>query len=150
MRTILVETASRFARDLMVQEVGFAMLKERGIEIVAADSPTSFLDDTPTAVLIRQLLGSVAQYEKAMLVSKLKGARDRKKAQGYRVDGPKPYAETDPELIVLARKLHGYPVNGRRRSLRQVAQELPARGHLAKSGKPFSASAIKRFVEAKP
>src|SRR5690349_20906672 len=28
-RTILVETAHRFARDLMVQEVGYAMLKEQ-------------------------------------------------------------------------------------------------------------------------
>jgi hypothetical protein len=27
-RTIIVETASRFARDLMVQEVGYAMLKQ--------------------------------------------------------------------------------------------------------------------------
>ena len=31
-RTIIVETASRFARDLMVQEVGHAKLKERGID----------------------------------------------------------------------------------------------------------------------
>jgi DNA invertase Pin-like site-specific DNA recombinase len=30
-RTIIVETASRFARDLMVQEVGHAKLRERGI-----------------------------------------------------------------------------------------------------------------------
>ena len=39
-RTIIVETASRFARDLMVQEVGYAMLTERGIELIAADSPS--------------------------------------------------------------------------------------------------------------
>lgn len=45
-KTIIVETANRFARDLMVQEVGFAMLKARGIDLIAADSPTSFLDDT--------------------------------------------------------------------------------------------------------
>ena len=45
-RTILVEMANRFARDLMVQEVGYAMLRDRGIELVAADSPTSFLDDS--------------------------------------------------------------------------------------------------------
>jgi hypothetical protein len=31
-RTIIVETASRFARDLMVQEVGHAKLRERGID----------------------------------------------------------------------------------------------------------------------
>src|SRR5918993_1732342 len=60
-RTILVETANRFARDLIVQETGFVMLKERGIELIAADSPTSFLDDTPTAKLIRQVLGAVAE-----------------------------------------------------------------------------------------
>ena len=53
-RTIVVETANRFARDLMVQEVGYAMLKERGIELIATDKPDAFLDDTPTAVLIRQ------------------------------------------------------------------------------------------------
>jgi hypothetical protein len=35
---------------------------------------------TPTAVMIRRILGSVSQFEKAMLVAKLKGARERKKA----------------------------------------------------------------------
>jgi hypothetical protein len=29
----------------MVQEVGYSILKERGIELIATDSPTSFLDD---------------------------------------------------------------------------------------------------------
>jgi DNA invertase Pin-like site-specific DNA recombinase len=41
-RTINVETANRFARDLMVQEVGFAMLRNLGITLIAADSPSSF------------------------------------------------------------------------------------------------------------
>src|SRR6266699_6452350 len=54
-RTIIVETANRFARDLMVQEVGFAMLRDLGITLIAADSPTSFLDDGPTSKLIRQI-----------------------------------------------------------------------------------------------
>jgi DNA invertase Pin-like site-specific DNA recombinase len=67
-RTIVVETANRFARDLIVQETGYAMLKGRGIELIAADKPDAFLDDTPTATLIRQVLGAVSQFEKAMLV----------------------------------------------------------------------------------
>ena len=53
-RTVIVETASRFARDLMVQEVGHAKLRERGIDLIAADNPGSFIDDTPTAKLVRQ------------------------------------------------------------------------------------------------
>ena len=79
-RTIIVETASRFARDLMIQEVGYAMLTERGIELIAADSPQSFIEDTPTARLIRQVLGAVSEFDKAMTVAKLRGARDRKRA----------------------------------------------------------------------
>ena len=69
----------RFARDLMVQEVGFAKLQAFGIKLVAADSPHLFLDDTPTSKLIRQLLGAVSEFDKAMAVAKLcKGARERR------------------------------------------------------------------------
>ena len=32
------ETANRFARDLMVPEVGFATLRELGVALIAADS----------------------------------------------------------------------------------------------------------------
>jgi hypothetical protein len=42
-KTIVVETASRFARDLMVQEVGFAILKARGIDLIAAGQSLSRL-----------------------------------------------------------------------------------------------------------
>jgi len=35
-RTIIVETANRFARDLIVQEMGHRMFKGKGIEIIAA------------------------------------------------------------------------------------------------------------------
>src|SRR5262245_32600969 len=80
-RTIIVETANRFARDLMVQEVGFAKLRELGIELVAADSPNAFLDDGPTSKLIRQVLGAVAEFDKAMTVAKLRGARERKRRE---------------------------------------------------------------------
>ena len=78
-RTIVVETANRFARDLMVQEVGFAMLRDLGVTLIAADSPSSFLDDGPTSKLIRQILGAVSEFDKAMIVAKLKGAHDRGK-----------------------------------------------------------------------
>src|SRR5262249_37289021 len=67
-RPIIVETANRFARDLIVQETGHRMLKGKGIEIIAADSPTAFVDDTPTATFVRQVLGAVAQLDKAMTV----------------------------------------------------------------------------------
>src|SRR5215211_527846 len=57
-RTIIVETASRFARDLMVQEVGHAKLRERGINLIAADSPQSFIDDTRPRSSSARVLGA--------------------------------------------------------------------------------------------
>jgi DNA invertase Pin-like site-specific DNA recombinase len=91
---ILVETANRFARDLIVQETGWRFLQDLGVTLVAADSPDSFLDTTPTAVLIRQVLGAVSQFEKAALVAKLRAARERKKREtgkcGGRRASPRP------------------------------------------------------------
>jgi DNA invertase Pin-like site-specific DNA recombinase len=63
-RTIIVDTANRFARDLIVQETGHRMLRAQGIEIIAADSPGT----------LRQVLGAVA---KAITLGKLRLARDR-------------------------------------------------------------------------
>jgi DNA invertase Pin-like site-specific DNA recombinase len=105
-RTIMVETANRFARDLIVQETGFRMLSARGIALVAVDSPDSFLEDTPTAVLIRQVLGAVAEFDKAMTVAKLRAARDRKRAALGKCEGRKSVAELSPETVALARQLH--------------------------------------------
>jgi len=74
-RAVIVETASRFARDLIVQETGYQYLRDLGVTLIAADDPDAFTSDTPTAVMIRQILGAVAQFEKTSLVAKLKGAR---------------------------------------------------------------------------
>ena len=138
-RTIIVETANRFARDLMVQEVGFAMLRDLGITLIAADSPASFLDDGPTSKLIRQLLGAVAEFDKAMTVAKLKGARDRVRRRAGKGEGRKSYAERDPGMVALAKEIKG---RGGRVSLREIAAELEAQGYVTPSGRRYSASAI--------
>ena len=80
-RTIIVETANRVARDLVVQETGHRMMKDKGIKIIAAESPGAFVDDAPTSTFVRQVLGVVAQLDKAMTVAKLRGARERKRRQ---------------------------------------------------------------------
>ena len=48
-RCILVETANRFARDLIVQETGWRFLQVKGIELIAVDSPKAFLQSRRTA-----------------------------------------------------------------------------------------------------
>jgi DNA invertase Pin-like site-specific DNA recombinase len=148
-RTIIVETANRFARDLMVQEAGHAYLQQLGVKLIAADSPEAFLSDSPTAVMVRQILGAVSQFEKAALVAKLKGARDRKRKTGVKVGGRKNYAERSPETVAIAKRLARYHAKGHQRSLRDIAAEPAAQGHVNTSGKPYEASAIARMIRAK-
>jgi DNA invertase Pin-like site-specific DNA recombinase len=133
-RTVLVETASRFARDLIIQETGYAYLRDLGVTLVAVDDPDAFTEDTPTSVMIRQILGAVAQFEKASLVAKLKGARDRKRATTGRCEGRKPAPEAAREL---ANKLRGDGL-----SFRMIATKLAAQGFLAPSGKAYGPASI--------
>jgi DNA invertase Pin-like site-specific DNA recombinase len=145
-RTIIVETASRFARDLMVQEVGHLRLRERGVELIAADSPQSFIDDTPTARLVRQVLGAIAEFDKAMTVAKLRGARERKRATGVKVEGRKSLMEKQPEVAALAKRLRRRRPKGGVRSLREISAELFEAGHVNTNGRPFSASSIRSML----
>jgi DNA invertase Pin-like site-specific DNA recombinase len=145
-RTIIVETASRFARDLMVQEVGFARLQGLGVTLIAADSPQVFLDDTPTAKVIRQVLGAVSEFDKAMTVAKLKGARDRKRASAGKCEGRKSHQEMNPALVAAAKGLRK-AYRGRRRSLREVAAELARQGFLNANGAPYAAASVKSMLE---
>jgi DNA invertase Pin-like site-specific DNA recombinase len=147
-RLVLVENASRFARDLTVQLTGHAMLQGLGIELVPVDAPTYFTDPTPTAEMVRQILGAVSQFEKASLVAKLRSARDRgSAAAGRRVEGRKPVLTGD--ALALARKLRRRnPHTGERRSLRTISAVLADAGHVTpKTGKPFSAEVIRLALQ---
>jgi DNA invertase Pin-like site-specific DNA recombinase len=144
-RAILVENAGRFARDLAVQLAGHDLLKARGIDLVPVDAPDHFRDETPTAVMVRQILGAVAQFEKAGLVRKLRHARDsRSAALGRRVEGRKPVpGAVIREAERLARKS---PKTGESRTLRAIADELAALGHLSPSGRPYLPGSVKNML----
>jgi DNA invertase Pin-like site-specific DNA recombinase len=97
-RSIIVESPDRFARDLTVQLTGHDFLKSLNVELIPATAPDFFTEDTPTAVLVRQVLGAIAQFEKTSLVAKLKAARER----SGRLGGRKSYAESKPETVSLS------------------------------------------------
>jgi DNA invertase Pin-like site-specific DNA recombinase len=144
---VIVEDASRFARDLVTQELGILALIERGVMVLTATGDNLTTTDDPFKKAMRQIAGAFAELEKARLVHKLKVARDRRKATGVKVEGRKSFKELDPSMVALAKKLHRYPVNGKRRSLRDIAGELAQAGYLDSKGKAFSAQSIKNMVD---
>jgi DNA invertase Pin-like site-specific DNA recombinase len=142
---IIIESPDRFARDLAVQLAGHAFLKEEGITLIPTTAPDYFTEDTPTARLVRQVLGAISEFEKASLVAKLKAARDRKRKETGKYGRPKTHSELRPDVVALAKQLRRK--RGGKRSLREISAELARRGHLSSTGQPFTARSVSSMVE---
>lgn len=146
-RTVLVEDASRFARDLMTQELGILALINRGVRVLTAGGDDLTDSSDPTRVMMRQIAGAFHQYEKSRLVSRLRLARERKRKAGHKVEGRKSLAETAPEAVAMARQLRDQRP---RLSLRQISAALAEAGYTSHKGNgsqrpggnPYSASAV--------
>ena len=87
-----------------------------------------------------------------MVVAKLRGARERKRrtnASG-KCEGRKSHAERPggQELIALARQLRRPDPDRRPVSLTKVAAQLAERGFVARSGLPYSSSAIASILRS--
>lgn len=147
-KVIIVESPDRFARDMMTQELGVLALIQRGIRLLTATGLELTDNSDDMKVMFRQIAASFAQFEKARLVRKLKGARDRaSEAAGKRIEGRKSYCETNPKLIAEAKRLaRKSPKTGKSRPLREIASELAGLGYATASGKPFSASQVNRLL----
>jgi DNA invertase Pin-like site-specific DNA recombinase len=140
-RVVLVEDASRFARDLVAQELGVLMLIKRGMRVITASGDDLTEATDPSRIMMRQIAGSFAQYEKARLVKKLRDARERKKAETGKCGGRKSYAEARPDTVALAKQLRAEGL-----SYRKIAAKLAESGHVTGGGKLHVASAIQKML----
>ncbi len=79
---------------------------------------------------IRQVLGAVAEFEKNVIVLKLRADRERKRARAERVERVKPYGHLPTEQAVIDRMLplRRKPPKGRRLSVAAIAAQLNAEG----------------------
>ena len=119
----------------------------RGCRLVTATGHDLTDGSDPAKVMIRQVLGAFAEYEKAKLVQRLQHGRNRVRATQGKCEGRKSHAELNPELVREARRLsRRNPKTGRTRSLREIAAELERLGYVAGSGKAFGPSAVHRLL----
>lgn len=154
-RVVVVERADRLARDLMVGEVILSRFRARGVRVVAADSGADLTvgDDDPTRTLIRHVLGAVAQFEKSVLVQKLRAARDRASQQvGRRVEGRKAFgllpgeADTAIRIAVLRRERRGRkPL-----SFKRIAVALNTEGRRTRSDIPWTWGTVRAVLRHRP
>jgi hypothetical protein len=122
------------------------MLKGLGIDLIPASAPGFFAEDTPTAVLVRQVLGAIAQFEKASTVQ-AQGGSGSQAGSRRQCEGRRSHIEMNPELVALAKRLRRRnPKTGQRLSLRAIAAELAAQGLVNMHGRPFAADSIQAMI----
>jgi DNA invertase Pin-like site-specific DNA recombinase len=143
-QTILIERLDRLARDLMVQEHIIADLRRRRITLISTAEPDLCQDD-PTRKLLRQIMGAIAEYDKAMTVSKLRGARQRQRTASGRCEGAKPFGDdTHPgEADILAR-MKALQAEGR--TLGGIAKQLNELGLATRHQGTWHARSVARIL----
>jgi DNA invertase Pin-like site-specific DNA recombinase len=144
-RIVIIEKLDRLARDLMVQETIIADLRKYGFEVVSVAEPDLMATD-PTRVMVRQMMGAVAQYEKSQIVLKLRGARMRMRAKVGRCEGRKPYGFYDGEGIALerVRALRAEGLGFDRIAVRLNEEHIPTR-----TGRPWHGVVVNRILTGK-
>lgn len=143
-RLVLIEKLDRLARDLMVQETIIGDLRKGGFDLISVSEP-DLLQNDPTRILMRQIFGAIAQYEKAMVVAKLRGARQRVRLKEGRCEGRKPFGFYPGETEIVERM----------KTLRQsglgfdrIAAILNEAGEMPRAGKRWWGKTVNNILSA--
>jgi DNA invertase Pin-like site-specific DNA recombinase len=103
--------------------------------------------DDPSRKLMRQIFGAIAEYEKTMIVLKLRGARARKRATDGRCEGAKPYGQLAGETTVIGR-MHALRASGL--GFEKVAAQLNAEGIKPRRGAKWYGKTVDKILSANP
>lgn len=147
-RTVFVERLDRLARAYRTQESLLIYLASKEIFVISADTQEnvteSILGDPMKKALV-QMQGVFAELDRSMLVAKLRKARQRKRAEGIRVEGRKPYGfhpDRPEEKGTLALMVS----LSKDQNAQQIAEELNGRGIKPRSGKKWHTNSVRRIL----
>jgi DNA invertase Pin-like site-specific DNA recombinase len=145
--TLIVPRLDRLARDLMVQEQVLADAWKCGATVLScSETERTYCrpDDPsdPARTLIRQVLGAVAAYERAMIRLRLvRGRRMRLVREGW-AGGPVPYGWSDPAEQAVLVRIHELRCGGV--SWRRIAELFRVTSVRKRNGGQWNAGELQR------
>lgn len=144
-KLVMVEKLDRLARDLMVQETIIGDLRKNGFALVSVMEP-DLLQDDPSRKLMRQIFGAIAEYEKTMIVLKLRGARVRMRAKTGRCEGAKVFGTFAGEKEVIERMT---ALRGSGMGFDRIAATLNAEGVRPRRGARWHGLTVNKILTGK-
>jgi DNA invertase Pin-like site-specific DNA recombinase len=149
---LVVYRLDRLARDLLLQETVHARLEAGGAAVLSVSEPSVEGDDA-TRVLVRQLLGGIAQYERAVIRGRMMAGKAAKVASGgygggrpaygYKASGGALVANEDESAVL--KKVISLRQAGK--SYRSIAAALSEAGVTTRSGGEWNPNQVRRIAQ---
>jgi site-specific DNA recombinase len=145
---LVIAKRDRLSRDTMNAILLEGLASKAGAKIVsAAGEGTDGDANDPAAFLMRRIVDLFAEYERLVIKARTRAALRVKKARGEST-GETPYGfraeggvlvadEREQATMALVAELRAAGL-----SVRAIARELAARGHVARSGRPLGSSQV--------
>ena len=156
-KTIIVESLDRLAREYRIQEQLLIYLTSKGIELITAntgENVTQAISDDPMKKAMVQIQGVFAELDKSLLVRKLAKARRKVRDETGRCEGIKPYGtfEGEAEIQKFCRYARRQPKNPKqkKRAFREIAEALNEQGFKTRQGKDWNAMLVRNIIVKKP
>ena len=146
-RTVIVEKLDRLARDLLIQETILADFRKNNFTVISTVEPDLCSAD-PSRKFFRQIMGAVAEYDRSMLVARMKDGKRRVLATGKRCGGRTPYGEhpdypSEKEVVETIKRCHQ---SGIRTAI--IAATLNRNGIVTRKGGLWFPAQISRILRA--
>lgn len=141
---LVIEKCDRLARDLIAGELIIRMLAKAGWQVISAETGEDLTASiSPTSILMRQMQGAFAEFDRRNIVARLRLAREQKRTTTGRCEGRKPFADakTLNRIKVLSRKR-----DGKKPTLQSIADALNNEGLFTASGKIWTRGLIHHFA----
>jgi DNA invertase Pin-like site-specific DNA recombinase len=149
---LVVYRFDRLARDLILQETLIRRLAEHGADVVSVKEP-AIEGDEHTRVMVRQILGVVSQYERAVIRGRMAAGKAQKVATGGYGGGRPGYGQkaenrrlvTNPDEVAIVNAI----MDGRRKewSYRVIATNLEQQGMTTRCGGKWNPNQIRRIAQ---
>jgi DNA invertase Pin-like site-specific DNA recombinase len=149
---LVVWRYDRLARKLVIQETIIERLSRFDRLVLSVCEPDLEGDDG-TRIMVRQIVGAVVQYERALMLARMSAARKAKHEAGqYAGYGSPPYGwvatrdglqQIESEQATIRRIVH---LRASGRSLREIAEALTTEGLHPKRGGSWHPTVIRRIV----
>jgi site-specific DNA recombinase len=153
-RTIVVESLDRLARELRIQEQILFYLARHDVCLISAntgENVTEAVKSDPMKNALIQIQGVFSELDKKQLVSKLQRGRERVKAEKGKCSGRKYYGEESEKerqiikRITYLRRKSKY--QEKRMSFQKIANTLNEEGIKTRLDKQWTSTGIKNVID---